>query len=144
MNTPSSAADTKNSTESAAADTINKVSDKARNLTEDVLQGAKSAVDATRDAANASMDKVEERVEKWRKDADPAVSDLAAKAQALAESSINYCAEASARMREQMDKYSEHTTRYVTQQPGKSVALAAAAGAVLTLATLALMRRRDD
>lgn len=144
MNTPTSAADIKNSTETAATDTINKVADKARNLTDGVLQGAQSAVAATRDAASASMDKAEERVEKWRSEAEPAVADLTAKAQALAERSINYCAETGAQMREQMDKCTEATTRYVTEKPGKAIAIAAATGAALTLATLALLRRRGD
>lgn len=127
-----------------ATDTIHKVADKARDLKDGVLQSAKSAVDATRDVAAESMDKAEERVEKWRTEIDPAMADMAAKAQALAERSIHYCAETTAQMREQMDKYTEATTRYVTEKPGKSIAIAAATGAALTLATLALLRRRGD
>ena len=144
MNPPSSAADIKKSTENANTVTINKVADKARNLTDGVLQGAQSAVEATREAATASIDKAEERVEKWRSEAEPAVADLTAKAQALAERSINYCAETGAQMREQMDKCTEATNRYVTKQPGKAIAIAAATGAALTLATMALLRRRGD
>ena len=126
-----------------ATDTIQKVEDKARGLKDNVVQSAQSAVSATRDAANASIDNAQERVEKWRSEADPVMTDLAAKAQALAERSINYCAETGAQMREQMDKCTEATTRYVTEKPGKAIAIAAATGAAVTLATIALMRRRD-
>lgn len=132
------------STSQKTADTLNKVADSARHLTDGVLQGAQSAVAATQNAANASMDKAQESVKQWRDEAEPVISDMAAKAQALAERSINYCADTSARMRSQMDECTQATTRYVKEQPGKSVAIAAAAGAALTLATMALMRRRGD
>lgn len=132
------------STAQKAADTVNKVADTARHVTNDVLQGAQSAVSATRTAANVSIDKAQESVNQWRSEAEPAISDLAAKAQALAERSINYCAHTGLRLREQMDECTEATTRYVAQQPGKSIAIAAAAGAALTLATMALMRRRGN
>ena len=79
-----------------------------------------------------------------RNQADPAINDLAAKAQVLAERSINYCADTSARVREQVDKYTDDATRYVKQQPGKSVVIAAAAGAALTVAAMALLRGRGD
>lgn len=126
------------------ADTVNKAADTARNVTDSVLQSTQSAVSATQNAANASMDKAKDTVKQLRDEAEPVISDMAAKAQALAERSINYCAHTGQKLREQMDEYSEATTRYVTQQPGKSVAIAAAAGAALTLATMALMRRRGD
>lgn len=130
------------STQNAATEAIQNASDAARQLKDDVLQGAHSAVDATRDAANASLDKAEKRVEKWRSQVDPAMNDLAAKAQLLAERSIHYCADTSARVRDQVEKYTDDATHYVKQQPGKSVAIAAVAGAALTVAAMALLRRR--
>lgn len=129
---------------SAAADTIAKVEDKARDLKDSVIDSAQTAVSATRDAANASIDKAQERVEQWRSNVDPAMSELAAKAQALAERSIHYCADTSTRLRKQMDKCTDSTTRYVTEQPGKSIAIAATIGAALALASAALLRRRGD
>ena len=125
------------------SDAVNKVADTARHLTEGALQGAQSAVKATREAADTTMTKAEESVKEWREGVDPAISDLAAKAQALAEKSINYCAHTGKRLREQMDDYTDATTRYVRDQPGKSVLIAAAAGAAFALVTMALSRRRD-
>ena len=127
-----------------ATDTIQKVEDKARGLKDNVVQSAQSAVSATRDAANASIDNAQERVEKWRSEADPVMTELAAKAQALAERSIHYCADTSVRMRKTMDKCTETTNRYVAEQPGKSIAIAATVGAALALASAALWRRRDN
>ena len=124
-------------------DAVNKVADTARNMTEGALDSAQHAVKATRDAADTSLDKAQESVKEWREGVDPAISDLAAKAQALAEKSINYCAHTGSRLREQMDDYSDATARYVRDQPAKSVLIAAAAGAAFALVTMALSRRRD-
>ncbi len=141
--TANAATQAANTTAQAAAETIAKVENKARDLKDSAIESAQTAVNATRDAASASMDKAQEKVEKWRADADPAMNELAAKAQVLAERSINYCAETSARMREKMDQCTESTTRYVAKQPGKSIAIAATVGAALALASAALLRRRD-
>ena len=131
------------STQQTATDAINHVSEAAREMKDDVLKGVHNTVDAARDAANASMDKAEKGVEKLRSQVDPVISELAAKAQVMAERSIHYCADTSARMREKMDKCTEDATHYVKQQPGKSVVIAAVAGAALTVAAMALLRRRD-
>jgi len=126
------------------ANTVNKASSTAQHLADNALQGARNTIEATRDAANASMDRAEENVKQWRSEASPAISDLADKAQALAERSINYCAQTGVRLRQQVDGCTEATTRYVTQQPGKSVLMAAAAGAALGVAAMALSRRRGN
>ena len=140
MNIPSTAAD---NAVQKTNDAVNKVADTARGMTQGALDGAQQAVKATREAADNTMTKAEESVKEWREGVDPAISDLAAKAQALAEKSINYCAETGTRLREQMDDYTAATTRYVRDQPAKSVLIAAAAGAAFALVTMALSRRRD-
>ena len=65
-------------------------------------------------------------------------------AQDLAARSIDFCADTGARARRQVQHAADATTRYVVQQPGKSVAIAAAAGAVVAAALLALSRRRNS
>lgn len=126
-----------------ANETVNKVADKAHDMTDDAAKGAQDAVKATRDTANAAIGKAEEKVREWSSELDPAISDLAAKAQALAEKSINYCANTGMRLREQMDDATVATTRYVTQQPGKSLLIAAATGSLLTMIAMMLSRGRD-
>ena len=99
-----------------------KVTTGVRNLTDDVLQSAQEAVQTTRAAADQSLDKAEASVRALRRQADPAIDDLAARAQDLAARSIDYCAETSARARRQMQQAAEATSKYVAEQPGKSLA----------------------
>ena len=136
--------DSINNTAQKANETVNKVADKAHDVTDSAVKGAQDAVKATRETANEAIDKAQEKVKEWTSEIDPAISDLAAKAQALAEKSINYCANTSMRMREQMDDATVATTRYVTQQPGKSLLIAAATGSLLTMVAMMLSRGGRD
>lgn len=135
--------DSINSTAQKANETVNKVADKAHDATDSAVKGAQDAVKATRDTANEALDKAQDKVKEWSSELDPAISDLAAKAQALAEKSISYCANTSMRMREQMDDVTVATSRYVSQQPGKSLMIAAATGSLLTMIAMMLSRTRD-
>ena len=123
--------------------TTDKVTTGVRNLTDDVLQSAQEAVQTTHAAADQSLDKAEERVRTLRRQADPAIDDLAARAQDLAARSIDYCAETSARARRQMQQAAEATSKYVAEQPGKSLVIAAASGALLATVAMWMSRRRD-
>ena len=118
-----------------------KLSHTARNLADDVLQSAEAAVEATRTKADASLGVAESRVRQLRQDTSPAIQDLASRAQDIAARSIGYCAETSDRARRQLRHASEATSRYVAEQPGKSVAIAVASGAALGALALWLSRR---
>lgn len=120
-----------------------KVANSARNLADDVLQSAQDAVESTRKAANSSLEKAEEGVRTLRSQTDPVIDDLAARAQELAARSIDYCAETSARARRQMQEAADATTKYVAEQPGKSLVIAAASGAALATLVLWMSRRRQ-
>ncbi len=120
-----------------------KLSHTARNLADDVLQSAEEAVKATRTKADASLGVAESRVRQLRQDTSPAIQDLASRAQDIAARSIEYCAETSDRARRQLRHASEATSRYVSQQPGKSVAIAVASGAALGALALWLSRRNS-
>ncbi len=60
--------------------------------------------------------------------------------QDLASRGIAYCADTSDRARRQLNQAADATARYVAEQPGKSLAIAAAAGAFV--ATLCMLARR--
>ena len=120
-----------------------KVTTGVRNLTDDVLQSAQDAVQSTRDAANNSLDKAEKSVRALRSQTDPVIDDLAARAQELASRSIDYCADTSARARRQVQQAADATTKYVAEQPGKSLVIAAASGALLATVAMWMSRRRD-
>jgi ElaB/YqjD/DUF883 family membrane-anchored ribosome-binding protein len=62
------------------------------------------------------------------------IDDLARRAQDLAERSINFWADSSHRARQQFQTAADATTRYVSEQPGRSILIAAAAGAAIATA----------
>ena len=118
--------------------------DSARQVAGSAMQGAQQAVKATHEAADAQLDRAAAAVDSLQASIDPAINDLAAKAQALAERSINYCAHTGERLRQQVDNYSQATTRYVVDQPAKSMMIAFGSGAAFaTLLILATRGRRD-
>lgn len=119
-----------------------KAADGARNLADDVLQSAQDAVQTTRTAAHATLERAEDGVRSLRSQADPVIDDLAARAQELASRSIDYCAETGAKARQKINEATEATTRYVAEQPGKSMVIAAASGAALATLVLWMSRRR--
>ena len=119
-----------------------KATEGVRNLADDVLQTAQEAVQSTREVADHSLDKAQEGVRSLRRQVDPAIEDLAARAQDLAARSIDYCAETSARARRQLQQAADKTGKYVAEQPGKSLVIAAASGAALATLVLWMSRRR--
>ncbi len=129
-----------------ATNKVNEVTDKAadavRQAADSTLKGAEKAVDATRSATNNQLDKASDAVGTMRSEVDPTINELAAKAQALAERSINYCAETGDRLRQQVDQYSEATNRYVVDQPAKSMMIAFGSGAAF--ATLLILAMRGN
>ena len=114
---------------------------KLRNLSDDVLQSAEEAVKATHDKADQLFDAAEGGVRQLRAEASPVIQDLAARAQDIATRSIDRCAQAGDRARRQLHEVSEATTRYVAQQPAKSMAIAVASGAAIGALALWLSRR---
>ncbi|MFD2299665.1 hypothetical protein QRO11_04960 [Paracidovorax citrulli] len=117
-----------------------KAADTAHDVAGDMLDNAQDAVRTTRDAANKTLDKAERKVRELQSDVDPVIDDLAARAQDLASRGIAYCADTSERARRQFNQAADATARYVAEQPGKSLAIAAAAGAFV--ATLCMLARR--
>lgn len=121
-----------------------KAADTARDMADDVLDTAKDAVQATRKAANNSLDKAERGVRQLQDGVNPVIDDLAARAQDLASRGISYCADSSERARRQFNQAADTTSRYVAEQPGKSIFIAAAAGAAIAALFMLGSRRNRD
>lgn len=115
-----------------------------RNTADATLKSAQSAVSATREATNAQLDKAAAAVDTLQGEIDPTINELAAKAQALAERSINYCAHTGERLRQQVDTYTQATTRYVIDQPAKSMLIAFGSGAALATLLILATRGRNN
>ena len=79
----------------------------------------------------------------WSEAAERGMDPASMEAQDLAARSIDYCAETSARARRQMQQAAEATSKYVAEQPGKSLVIAAASGALLATVAMWMSRRRD-
>lgn len=121
--------------------TTKKALETAHQAADDILDGASDAVQSARDMANRSLDKADSRIHHLRQDVDPRIDDIAAKAQDLASRGIAYCANTSDRARRQLRQAADTTTRYVSEKPGTSLLIAAAAGAAF--ATAVMLARRS-
>ncbi|MCY1167007.1 MAG: hypothetical protein V4455_16625 [Pseudomonadota bacterium] len=115
-----------------------------RHASDELLQSASHAVDSTRSYANDALDKAEDKVRELRGNVDPVVDMLASKAQKLARQSLDIAAEAKDRAQQSLSRAAGATTRYVAEQPLRSVLIAAAVGAgVALLISSARTRNRN-
>lgn len=138
---------------STAKDVADRTKDAAQDAMDSAKSTAKKAVDTAQDVAEDVADSVKETYRSTRRTASEAIDqagrhlrdaegeynrqlidDLATRAQDLAERSINFWADSSHRARRQIQTASDATTRYVSEQPGRSVLIAAAAGAAVATA----------
>ena len=103
----------------AAAEVSEKVQNTAR-------QGRRTASEAI-DASGRHMRNIDE-------EASPLIDHFANRAQDLAERSIHFWADSSHRARRQFSSAADATNKYVAEQPGRSLLIAAATGAALATA----------
>jgi ElaB/YqjD/DUF883 family membrane-anchored ribosome-binding protein len=115
-----------------------------RQASDEMLQTAGKAVDSTRSYANEALDKAENKVRELRGNVDPLVDMLASKAQKLARQSLDMAAEAKDRAQQSLSRAAGATTRYVAEQPMRSVLIAAAVGAGIALLISSTRHRNRD
>lgn len=111
----------------------NKLSDHTSTLTDDAAVSAEKAIQSTRRAANHALDGLAETVEELHGQGTQAFDRAAAKASSLLKSSTAALHESSEKLRAQARRATDHTIDYIKEQPIKSVAMAVAAGALLTV-----------
>ena len=133
-------AEAADATKEAVKDAAATAKASAKEFVQDTENSAQEAIHTTREAARNAFDQAQEGVRAVEKELSPAIDDLTARAQEFCHKSINFCAESSDRARRQFQQAAESTTRYVVEQPCKSMLMAAAAGAAI--ATAFLMGRR--
>lgn len=114
----------------------------ARHAADDLASTATRAVDSTREFANNAFDQVDSRVREFSTGIDPTVNMLASKAQKLAQQSYDMASEAKERAQQSLRRATSATTHYVSEQPLKSVLIAAAVGAGVAL-LISATRNRD-
>ncbi|MES2415031.1 MAG: hypothetical protein V4614_14590 [Pseudomonadota bacterium] len=112
-----------------------------RSASDQTLQTAEKAVDNTRAFANDALDKAEDKVRELRGSVDPMIDALATKAQKLARQSLDIAAEAKEKAQQSLSRYANVTSQYVSEQPVRSVLIAAAVGAAVALLVSASRNR---
>ncbi len=113
--------------------TVEKIADTAQVATDVAANQAERTVDTARAYANHALDKADAQVRSLREDIKPAIDAVSARVQDMAARGKAAAAETSAQAREKLNEYSERTSSYVAEQPLKSMAIAAAAGAVVAM-----------
>ena len=102
-------------------------------VSDDVMNSAGKALETTREHANLALDRAESKVRELRGSVDPMVEMLASKAQKMARQSLDLASEAKERAEKSFKHAADATTRYVSEQPMRSVLIAAAVGAAVAL-----------
>lgn len=100
---------------------------------DDLINSADKAIESTREHANQALDRAERKVRELRGSVDPMVEMLASKAQKMARQSLDVASEAKERAEKSLKHAADITTRYVSEQPMRSVLIAAAVGAAVAL-----------
>ena len=117
----------------AAKNVSNSTSSHLQQAGDDLHASTDTAMESTREYANDVLDKAESKVRELRGAVDPMIDMLATRAQKLARQSLDIAAEAKDRAQQSLNRAAGATTRYVSEQPLRSVLIAAAVGAGIAL-----------
>ena len=122
-----------------AGDAFESARGSARKVAETVKDAADDVADTVRYSARRTASEAIDQSGRHMRSADEEadslfIDNLANRAQDLAERSIDFWADNTYRARRQFQATAEATTRYVSEQPGRSVLIAAATGAALATA----------
>ena len=109
-----------------------------QHASDEFLHTASHALDVTRDYTNGALDKADSKVRDLRSSIESALDIFAAKNQKLARQGIDMAAEAKERAQKQLSRAAGATTQYVSEQPLRSVLIAAGVGAAVALMVAAL------
>ena len=115
-----------------------------KKASDDVMSSAGKAIDSTREHANQALDMAENKVRELRGNVDPVVEMLASKAQKMARQSLDMASEAKERAEKSLKHAADATTRYVSEQPMRSVLIAAAVGAAVALLVSTSRQRNNN
>lgn len=124
--------------------TATKIRDTALHATSELQHSTERALASTRSHANDALDHAESKVRELRGSVDPVVDLLASRAQQLARQSLDIAAEAKDRAQQSLTRYANVTSRYVSEQPLRSVLIAAAVGATVALLVAAARKHEKN
>ncbi len=107
--------------------------DTAHQAVADAQHTAELAIAFTSDYADDVLDKAGQKVRELRGSVAPVVDILASNAKKLARQSLDIVAEAKDKAQQSFHRYADVTTKYVSEQPVRSVLIAAAVDAAVAL-----------
>ena len=118
----------------------------ASQLADDVNKTASDAIDSRRAYAQNAVNAAGEKVRDLRREAEPTVEQIAARVQQAVQRGLDAASTTSARAQRRLEQAADVTGRYISDQPVRSVLIAAAAGAAITALIVLASRRssRDD
>ena len=117
----------------------------ASQLADDANKTANDAIDSTRAYAQNAVNAAGEKVRDLRREAEPAMEQIAARVQHAVQRGLDAASTTSARAQRRFEQAADVTGKYIADQPVRSVLIAAAAGAAITaLIVLASRSTRDD
>ena len=116
----------------------------AAELADDARETANEAVESTRAYARNAVNAAGEKVRDFRGQVEPAVEQLANRVQQAVQRGLESASKTSARAQRQLEQAADVTGKYITDQPVRSVLIAAAAGAAITALLVLASRSRDD
>lgn len=96
-----------------------------------LLQSASKAMDTTKDFANDTLEQAGNKLREFRHNIDPVGDMLAATAHKLARQSLDMATDAKDYAQHALNRASKVSSRYVSDQPVRSVLMAAVVGAVV-------------
>lgn len=108
---------------------------------DDMRDSAEQVYESGREFAQDSLGRISDKIQDLRRDLEPAMDQLRYRARRAARRGMDVASDARDRTREAVDHYSDVTGRYVTDQPVRSVLIAAAAGAALAALLIAARSR---
>ncbi|MFV0681484.1 glycine zipper domain-containing protein [Ottowia sp.] len=113
--------------------TIEKIAETAETAADKTSAQVERTIDAARAHAEQVLDKADAKARTLSEDIKPAIDAISARMQDVAARGKTVAAETTAQAREKFHQVSDKTSTYVAEQPLKSMAIAAAAGAVVAL-----------
>jgi ElaB/YqjD/DUF883 family membrane-anchored ribosome-binding protein len=116
----------------------------ASQIADDVNKTANDAVENTRSYAQNAVNAAGEKVRDLRRDAEPAVEQIAARVQQAVQRGLEAASSTSARAQRKLELAADVTGKYISDQPVRSVLIAAAAGAAITALIVLASRSHDE
>ena len=115
----------------------------AQRTGDEIQDSAEHALESGREFARESLGRISEKVRDLQRDLEPAFDHLRYRARRVTRRGLDAASDARERTRDAVDHYADATGRYVSDQPVRSLLIAAAAGAALAAIVIAARSRSD-